>query len=72
MCKKPEPPDNKKTTEGEQMKNISFNELYDAITNRLSNNGDKPIPPDNTTTTRGGGNSDRPIAPPNQEITKGD
>ena len=73
MCEKPEVPDNKTTTEGEEMKNASFSELYDAITTNLSNSDDKPAPPDNQSTTRDdNGGSDKPSPPPNQEITKDD
>lgn len=73
MCEKPEVPKNVKTTEGQEMRNVSFSELYDVITTNLSNGDDKPAPPDNQSTTRGdNGGSDRPSPPPNQEITKGD
>jgi|GEM_PF-4600895 len=72
MCEKPEPPDNQSITEGEEMKNVSFSELYDAVTATLSNGGDKPAPPDNQPTTHDGGGSDKPSPPPNEEITKGD
>ena len=73
MCEKPEPPDNQSITEGEQMRNVSFDELYDAISTNLSNGGDKPAPPDNQSTTRDeGSGNDKPSSPPNEEITKGD
>ncbi len=73
MCEKPKPPDNQSITEGEEMSNVSFSELYDAIETNLSNGGDKPVPPDNQPTTRDGGSeSERPSPPPNQEITKDD
>jgi len=73
MCEKPEVPENVDITEGQEMRNVSFNELYDAVTTNLSNGDDKPAPPDNQSTTRDdNGGSDKPSPPPNQEITKDD
>lgn len=68
MCQKPYTPDNVDITESKET--VNFGELFNVIESLAGD--DKPLPPPNTSTTRGGEGTSKPTPPPNQDTTKGD
>jgi hypothetical protein len=62
MCQIPEPPDNINITEGQNRNIEALRDISET---------ERPKPPQNPMTTRGGNGDNLPPPPPNQDTTKG-